>query len=376
MCGIHCIVAEGNGPLNISSSCRERLLNRGPDFISVQEATIGLSTLRLTSTVLSLRGDQLTKQPFFDEATGSILAWNGEAWHVGNTVVQGNDGAAIFGQLVAACHPTNEETEVLQILRSIQGPFAFVFFSGLAKKIYFGRDRLGRRSLLYHFDDYKGTLRLCSVAEGLDAWREVAADVVHVVDMAPLSYDYSDGRGWTRSYHLWSTEETQAHIAGIGPFNMADAPHEPSSTSHRAAVAILREKLAESLRLRVQRIPRPPNQDSSHDIRLAVLFSGGLDCSILAKLAHELVPLDQGIDLLNVAFENPRIATNLGAKISDPSDDIYEACPDRITGRKSFAELLQVSPGRSWCFVAVYFIEFSAAVIHELTRVTDQCSLQ
>lgn len=90
--------------------------------------------------------------------------------------------------------------------------------------------------------------------------------------------------------------------------------------------------------------------------KVAILFSGGLDCTVLARLCHEILPDDQSIDLLNVAFENPRVAAN-AAKSKDrkvlESFDIYEACPDRMTGRKSFAELLSVCPGRAWRFVAV-----------------------
>lgn len=37
--------------------------------------------------------------------------------------------------------------------------------------------------------------------------------------------------------------------------------------------------------------------------KLAILFSGGLDSAVLAGLAHQFMPLDEQIDLLNVSFE-------------------------------------------------------------------------
>lgn len=120
-------------------------------------------------------------------------------------------------------------------------------------------------------------------------------------------------------------------------------------------VQALREHLMRSLSLRVLNVPQPPKvcsvSEDEVDTRIAVLFSGGLDCTVLARLASELLPLEQGVDLLNVAFENPRLAARL-----DPSSDplaIYEACPDRITGRRSFKELLTCCPGRRWRFIAV-----------------------
>jgi asparagine synthetase B (glutamine-hydrolysing) len=36
--------------------------------------------------------------------------------------------------------------------------------------------------------------------------------------------------------------------------------------------------------------------------RLAILFSGGIDSMILAALADKYVPIEESIDLLNVAF--------------------------------------------------------------------------
>ena len=85
---------------------------------------------------------------------------------------------------------------------------------------------------------------------------------------------------------------------------------------------------------------------------MAVLFSGGLDCTVLARLCHDILDADQAIDLLNVAFENPRVVAQLRKENSDLAD-FYEACPDRITGRRSFAELQKVCPGRAFHFVAV-----------------------
>ena len=114
---------------------------------------------------------------------------------------------------------------------------------------------------------------------------------------------------------------------------------------------MLRQQLVESLSLRVLDIPTPPLADGK--TRVAVLFSGGLDCTVLARLAHEVLDPDQGIDLLNAAFENPRVVAQLRKEPNGDLPDFYEACPDRITGRKSFAELCKVCPGRAFRFVAV-----------------------
>jgi asparagine synthetase B (glutamine-hydrolysing) len=85
--------------------------------------------------------------------------------------------------------------------------------------------------------------------------------------------------------------------------------------------------------------------------RIAVLFSGGLDCSVLAWLIHTLLPPNEPIDLINVAFENPRTIAAQKTKI----EDIYRVCPDRLTGLAGWEELcrLSQSTARNWRFVEV-----------------------
>ncbi len=145
-------------------------------------------------------------------------------------------------------------------------------------------------------------------------------------------------------------------MSGIGVFNMS-LPHQASAalTSSSLTVGSLKQQLLDSLSLRVRNIPQPPVATaSSGDTRVAVLFSGGLDCTVLARLAIDLVETSQRIDLLNVAFENPRVAAQLAKQANGGPIDPYEACPDRITGRKSFAELQATCPGGArFRFVAV-----------------------
>lgn len=98
-----------------------------------------------------------------------------------------------------------------------------------------------------------------------------------------------------------------------------------------------------------------------------MLFSGGLDCTVLARLSHDLLPPDQAVDLLNVAFENPRVAAQLHKQANGAPVDVYEACPDRITGRKAFAELQSTCPGRMFRFVAVSILHVVYGRVAELT---------
>ena len=161
------------------------LCKRGPDFLGSVMHSVGGSGdrfLSFTSTVLALRGDHVTKQPL--QNSGSYLCWNGEAWRINGKRVRGNDGEAILELLgKASASPTNPLEAVLGVFRSIEGPFAFVYYDAHALSLFFGRDRLGRRSLMSAQGDVTGELALCSLSQSCDlCWREVEADGIYVVD--------------------------------------------------------------------------------------------------------------------------------------------------------------------------------------------------
>lgn len=126
----------------------------------------------------------------------------------------------------------------------------------------------------------------------------------------------------------------------------------------------LQQRLSQSLEPRITNIPNGA---------LAVLFSGGLDCTLLARLSHDILPSSEPIDLLNVAFENPRVAAAAAAKgeaaaggsaaVTPTTGGIYETCPDRITARAALTELQTTCPNRQWRLVAIN-IPYSETLTH------------
>lgn len=73
----------------------------------------------------------------------------------------------------------------------MRGPYAFVFYDAPNKRVYYGRDCLGRRSLLRK-DAVDGTIVLSSVCNNAsgEAWAEVDADGIHVVDLLDVDTAY------------------------------------------------------------------------------------------------------------------------------------------------------------------------------------------
>lgn len=373
MCGIYASISRRKD-LSVSNALRDNLVSRGPDHIGNVQRTIrsdAEAELHLTcvATVLSLRGHGTTPQPLVSQSTSSVLCWNGEAWSLKGRPIVGNDGASVLAALDAAVG----HEAVLDVFRAVEGPFAFIYCDARdGGRVYFGRDRLGRRSLLVHDED---DFVLSSVADpGIAGWREVEADGVYTLNVSSLG-DMRSGNIAMRAAkrHGWLPEGHEEYVSrgdlyrgvagaaayhgvkvsNIGLFNTALPPEAcPPLKSGSRPVQALREHLVRSLSLRVLNVPQPPSHaGQGGDTRIAILFSGGLDCTVLARLASELLPESQGIDLINVAFENPRIAARLPADRSPTA--IYEACPDRITGRKSFSELCDVCPGRQWRFISV-----------------------
>lgn len=95
--------------------------------------------------------------------------------------------------------------------------------------------------------------------------------------------------------------------------------------------------------------------------------------TLVCNMNNRHVPLDEPIDLLNVAFENPRklVSRNNGDKskrrkvkyadatelqhLSGDRSAMYNV-PDRLSGLEELEELRQTCPGRQWNFVRIRFL--------------------
>ncbi|TVY81991.1 Asparagine synthetase domain-containing protein [Lachnellula suecica] len=408
MCGIHASISRRAFEA-ASDDLKVLLSKRGPDYIGVEEVKVQKEDevpyyISFTSTVLALRGGQVTAQPFKDTSSGSIFCWNGEAWKVDAKPVVGNDGQVVFDLLLKASSfqksPTDSTNAVLEVLRSISGPFAFVYLDKLHSVLYFGRDRLGRRSLLHNNDSFPESMEFASSGSKTNGtWKEVEADGIYQLSFTseqPIlgqhgaeSHIHSEFILPARR-HVWESSTSESH-ASLGNFNRDLNLKSGILNMQASSVELLQQQLSESLKLRILNVPIPPGLNHDCNARVAVLFSGGLDCTVLARMAHDLLPIEQQIDLINVAFENPRIVEaakrpprskkradkgtedDLPTVIENPvvshsNKSFFEACPDRETGRKAFQALQNVCAGRLWRFIAVN-VPYTEFVAHRATVV-------
>lgn len=226
MCGIFCSISRQDH-IPASADLRQLLSKRGPDAcntITTIHQSSELSTdvhLTFTSTVLSLRGETVTHQPYQDAARKAVLCWNGEAWSIANTRVARNDTEAVHSLLhevtrnSTTSHEQPSASDASTVMSQISGPFAFVYYSSVTAKVYFGRDFLGRRSLLYHITP-EGDLLLSSVTAGPTdgVWSEVEADGVYCVDLNITAFANHESSSHAQSWGSFLVTRTDYRFAG------------------------------------------------------------------------------------------------------------------------------------------------------------------
>lgn len=434
MCGICCTIdlsLQHDFKNLLKGSATRHLKRRGPScshHLTKNVPSHGYQCL-FSGHVLHLRG-QLTKQPLQDD-NGNVFLWNGEVFGGVNVGDLDNDTQIMFHHLTSC----NSESDILTLLSSVRGPWSFIYYQASIHSLWFGRDFMGRRSLLWQFsDNLKEAICLTSVkalcSESENQWKEVPASGIFRVDLeesvsskAVTLYWYP----WKLKYAEYLTKEmtfrddlsniskdlpTFVHFslntselcltAPIAPINRTipgdlTGPSHAVCTSNTASTENLQicldehrkviahqliDVLSEAVRKRVlclQRDENPTLMDAATSERkanVAILFSGGIDSMVLAALSDFYVPLEEPIDLLNVAFmmkplNKPKGSTHKCNKKkkkevpSSPEETMPHgtkdsACqvssfdvPDRITGRAGLKELEALNPSRTWNFIEI-----------------------
>ncbi|THH16765.1 hypothetical protein EW146_g3919 [Bondarzewia mesenterica] len=357
--------------------------------------------LEFFASELRLRGNAPVVQPHVDEERGDVLCWNGEIFEGLDIGPDENDGVKLFSAITSL----EDLDDLPRLLETIEGPYAFVYYHHASHRLFYARDPLGRRSLLINKPTPKNPyFLLTSVSVGaLEEYdlTEVSTDHIYSLDLQRLGASPDPIAGFENCLEGLQRVFNSSAFSGMtfciiikaepSRVNRALPPSDLSSRLETldeipsylgAAVEGLISHLDRSVMLRVRNIPqwhltleqKVEREAQFNSARVAVLFSGGIDSTVIAFLAHRHLPLDEPIDLLNVAFENPRklrVSTtgNVGGftKKQKKEQKRYEALgegrnekydhdylvPDRVTGLKEVEELRRLCPGRTWNFVEV-----------------------
>ena len=133
-------------------------------------------SLGMTASVLHMQGNTICSQPVQSSSSASILCWNGEVFGGCLSIIHNSHQSdtysiyTLFNDLwnsiltehnwTNKVHFSNEEKTLLAdkfgscitkaLSEQILGPYAFLYYQFTIQTLYFGRDPLGRRSLLIH----------------------------------------------------------------------------------------------------------------------------------------------------------------------------------------------------------------------------------
>uniref|UniRef100_A0A8C6GF94 Asparagine synthetase domain-containing protein 1 n=1 Tax=Mus spicilegus TaxID=10103 RepID=A0A8C6GF94_MUSSI len=426
MCGICCSVSFSIE--HFSKELKEDLLynlrRRGPNSSKqLLKSAVNYQCL-FSGHVLHLRG-VLTIQPVEDEH-GNVFLWNGEVFNGVKVEAEDNDTQVMFNSL-SAC---KNESEILLLFSKVQGPWSFIYYQASSHHLWFGRDFFGRRSLLWQFSNLGKSFCLSSVGTQVsgvaDQWQEVPASGIFQIDLNsaavsrsvilklyPWRYISKENIAEECGNDLTQTpaglpefvsvviNEANLYLSKpVVPLNkkLPESPLEIqcrnsssiSGTRETLEVFLTDEHtkkivqqfiaiLNVSVKRRILCLAREENLASKEVLKtcslkanIAILFSGGVDSMVIAALADRHIPLDEPIDLLNVAFmpkQKTRLPiTNIERKQQNhheiPSEESSQSTaadegpgeaevPDRVTGKAGLKELQSVNPSRTWNFVEI-----------------------
>ncbi|KAF0268017.1 hypothetical protein FOG48_02995 [Hanseniaspora uvarum] len=293
------------------------VIQRGPNYSGFK--TLNNGRTMLMSSVLSLRSP-FVKQPI--ENKRFIVQYNGELYNT-EINIDNNDTKYISDLLNKISFETEDaEGEIVDVIKSMKGEFAYNIIDTKTSNIYFGRDSIGKRSLSYCFLEDTNELIVTS-CNGSDIEEVYKKGFVNCLNN--VIYVYNQNTNVLRD----DLKIVQS------PYSVMETVIEEEEEVQKLEKDLY-QKLKASCYKRLINI-HPLNQKENHKINVGLLFSGGLDCSLILILLCQCIVENNLIDkftlnLLNVAFENPRTKMQ--------PDDV----PDRKLGMKSHSEISQSFP--------------------------------
>lgn len=345
MCGIFATLKISACNCNLGQT-RENLLEflkrRGPDQLGEHIEEIGNDAeVTFMGTLLWLRGLKPQVQPYVSDQ--GILLWNGDLFN--HKIPHGmSDTELIASKLSKAA----SVSDILRTLSDLEGPGAYVYYSRKFNTLWFGRDVLGRHSLL--IDAKSCHLVLSSIGHADSPLVEVPASGIFSVSPANLGdicltpwktaqeviglpFNFVKDHHRSLDSKIARISLAMGEHSGTDLAGFLNCPHGQSHVSglHEVLIRSVVERIEAQPNLckdcvRAYLVSGEPSSMKCTHVRVAILFSGGLDSAVLAALtvAHYSEP----IDLVNVAFEQ-----------ENGSFDV----PDRRTAHIALEEIRRIS---------------------------------
>lgn len=316
------------------------------------------------------QGSEVCVQPV--ESDDVVLMFNGDLYmDVGDG--SESDTEFLFGLIKAA----GSEEELVKVLADLTGPYSIICF--FQSRLYFARDPLGRNSLI--LGKFNDSIFLSSVID--------PTSNIEAIELPPVGIFRIDPS--TKQLELFPFHPLDAQQHNLQQLELLNKilpveVHQPILPAHQKPLEAIpsysfdvctniedNENLFENLlklpavsatcdtflRLlsssvhdrtkRTQKFCKTcitSSDPSCSHSNIGILFSGGVDCSLIAVLADKFIEPHRTIDLMNVAFEKVSYS---GKK----DESINWNVPDRLTGLETLKELRALRPHRQWRFVEI-----------------------
>lgn len=299
MCGI-LVGFRGVDNDAIYESGRAMIRRRGPDHACESKLDDSQFISSLFASCLFLQGE--TPQPVQDAKF--VLCFNGELYC--DAIPSGvSDTQFLFDKLASLA---NNELRT-EFLSTMEGEWALAFYCMQTRTLLFGRDGLGRRSLMIaHSNNNIQCISSTAIpgTETMWRWTELACSCMYQLSESEV-------------YLIKRLPRSNNRRRNIFPEIAANT----LPTWKRFLFA-----LDNATRRRLHEDTLRGNS------KAAILFSGGIDSVLLAVCAHRVLPPEQSIQLINVSFQ-------------------ANEAPDRIAAEQSLLELERAFPQRTFILIRV-----------------------
>lgn len=338
MCGISLIVQNalgvvGDGQTSQRGTDKAGLdarvsltqARRGPDGRSALNFRIRNFQIDIYATLLQLRGRERAQRTLLSTES-AVLAFNGEIYSgLPSKSAKERDAVMLFKALSEAQGLSSK----INILSRLRGPWAMVYIDWKNEYVLIGKDFTGRKSLLVHLPDiYDSRLLVCSTGAEAGTGSCVKTNF------------WAEFRGGIHCVDLKGTKLVIESIPLLVTLSLRksirfDSPAKITSCKHRN-YCVFGSLLDRAVKQQVSLNERcklyvPSTGDAAS---ILVLFSGGVDSTTIAALAHRHAQTGEVIDLCSVCFQ-------------------YGGSPDRLAALHALHELKCVCPGRAWRFIEV-----------------------
>ena len=278
------------------------LNRRGPDTFSEIEIELS-STLnaKFSGYTLWMQGKSPALQPQVD-TSGNILLWNGDVFH---SLVDGEnipEGLSDTEFLLKKLDKATTVEEMCNTLESIKGPWSLIYYKKILNVIIAGKDRFGRHSLLWNSQNHENGEfpfpLIISSSSQAGSFCEIPASNLYQIS---FTNSISVGKVYSRKPYIIN----RMLLSGNEYIPLSVLEDKSSEQvlndyliNRKKEVEELQAILQESIKSRVQCQPmlckacvqfhlikQNNKSDQCAHSKLAILFSGGLDSTVVAALA-------------------------------------------------------------------------------------------